>query len=931
MKPFSRCFLLAAVLTAATVTFAQSSEDALIAVLKSDAPQQQKADACIELARVGTKAAVAPLAALLGDEKLAHMARYGLETIPDPAADAALRAALGQLKGRLLVGAVQSVGVRRDAAAVEALTSLLGDSDGEVASAAAGALGMIGTPSAVVALKGALGKAPAAVADSLLRCAEAAPTPDQAVALYDALRAAPLPSNIRMAAFRGSILARGTAAGLPLLLEQVRSDDPALFSVALRTGLELPGAEVSRALAAELGKLPAAKQVCLMAVLGERGDAAVVPALLERVRGGTPEVRVAAIGTLARLGRAEAVPALAELAGADDAEVAKAAQAALVGFPGTDANTAIVALIGKPELKQRLLGVELIGRRRIVAAMPELLRLAGDADPKLSGASFKVLGDLAGVKELPALLGILQKTPALETAARAVAVLCARQSVYVPGAIIIRKAVYGALPEGPSKDVTAKVEALVKAGKADLEIANETFGDAAPGKVKKFQVEYAVNGVARKAAANEGGLIHLDLGAGSIPPAVIEPLLAAYAQAQGAPKLALLRLLCSSGGDQALGIVRAAAGGADAELKEAAQRALCDWPSAEVLPDLEKVIQSEANPKMKILALRGYIRLVPAQEVPAAKKLAALKQAFGWAGRDEERKQVLASLGTAPTPEALAFAATCLDRAGLKDEACQAAVTVAENLASAQSGAVAEIMEKAVKISGNETLVKRAQACLEAARKAEAEKQAAGDETGFKSMFNGKDLSEWEASGATWWTAANGVLTGESTAANPLTSNHHLIWKGGTPGDFELRADFRLSKSANSGIQLRTEAVPNRDTGYQADMNGGGNFVGFLYHPKMHLIGGRGEKVTLATDGKKEEVRFADSAELQKLYKIEDWNSYRIICRGPAITLYVNGVLMCQFADYRPDTPRKGAITLQIHKGAPMKIEYRNLRIKELN
>ncbi len=64
---------------------------------------------------------MAPLAALLGDEKLAHMARYGLEPIPDPAVDDALRDALGKLKGRPLVGVIGSIGVRRDTKAVEPL------------------------------------------------------------------------------------------------------------------------------------------------------------------------------------------------------------------------------------------------------------------------------------------------------------------------------------------------------------------------------------------------------------------------------------------------------------------------------------------------------------------------------------------------------------------------------------------------------------------------------------------------------------------------------------------------------------------------------------------------------------------------------------------------------------------------------------------
>ena len=117
MNTFFKC-LTASVWAATLTVSAQSPEETLLAVLKSDAPQQQKADACIELGRVGTRAAVAPLAALLAEEKFSHMARYGLETIPDPAVDAALRAALERLNGRLLVGVIQSVGVRRDAAAV---------------------------------------------------------------------------------------------------------------------------------------------------------------------------------------------------------------------------------------------------------------------------------------------------------------------------------------------------------------------------------------------------------------------------------------------------------------------------------------------------------------------------------------------------------------------------------------------------------------------------------------------------------------------------------------------------------------------------------------------------------------------------------------------------------------------------------------------
>ena len=93
--------------------------DKLIAVVQSDAPHKEKADACRQLGVIGTKDAIAPLAAMLGDEKLSHMARYALEPMPDPAVDDVLRDALARLKGRPLVGVIGSLGVRRDENAVE--------------------------------------------------------------------------------------------------------------------------------------------------------------------------------------------------------------------------------------------------------------------------------------------------------------------------------------------------------------------------------------------------------------------------------------------------------------------------------------------------------------------------------------------------------------------------------------------------------------------------------------------------------------------------------------------------------------------------------------------------------------------------------------------------------------------------------------------
>ena len=100
---------------------ADSKERQLLAVLESNAPRAEKAITCKHLAVHGTKDAVPALAALLPDEQLTSWARIALEAIPDPAAAAALRRALGELKGRVLVGVINSIGVRRDAEAVDGL------------------------------------------------------------------------------------------------------------------------------------------------------------------------------------------------------------------------------------------------------------------------------------------------------------------------------------------------------------------------------------------------------------------------------------------------------------------------------------------------------------------------------------------------------------------------------------------------------------------------------------------------------------------------------------------------------------------------------------------------------------------------------------------------------------------------------------------
>jgi len=120
----------------------------LAALLASDATKDAKAFACEQLSLVGRAPCVPAVAALLTDADLAHMARFALERIPGEAAAAALRDALGKVKGRTLIGVIHSAARRRDSKAVATMHKLLGSAEEQVVKAALAALGQMGTPQA---------------------------------------------------------------------------------------------------------------------------------------------------------------------------------------------------------------------------------------------------------------------------------------------------------------------------------------------------------------------------------------------------------------------------------------------------------------------------------------------------------------------------------------------------------------------------------------------------------------------------------------------------------------------------------------------------------------------------------------------------------------------------------------------------------------
>jgi hypothetical protein len=207
-------------------------------------------------------------------------------------------------------------------------------------------------------------------------------------------------------------------------------------------------------------------------------------------------------------------------------------------------------------------------------------------------------------------------------------------------------------------------------------------------------------------------------------------------------------------------------------------------------------------------------------------------------------------------------------------------------------------------------------------------------EDGFTLIFNGKDLTGWEGEPG-YWSVEDGALTGQTTKEHPLDHPSYIFWRGGKPADFEIRATYRfVGDHGNSGINFRSQQLPNWDVkGYQADMETGPNYTGILYECNQRAImTQRGQKVVIDEKGKREVTTLAPSAELQKHIKPNDWNEYVVIARGPEIVLQVNGVVMSHVIDReKGKAAADGVITLQLHPGRPMKVQFKNIRIKYLH
>lgn len=214
-----------------------------------------------------------------------------------------------------------------------------------------------------------------------------------------------------------------------------------------------------------------------------------------------------------------------------------------------------------------------------------------------------------------------------------------------------------------------------------------------------------------------------------------------------------------------------------------------------------------------------------------------------------------------------------------------------------------------------------------------------GDEPGFVSMFDGKSLDGWEGD-PKYWRVADGVMTGEITPETIIKSNTFIIWRGGSPANFELKVDYRITSAGNSGINYRSVVVPDKVTpsnrfamrGYQCDIDGQNRYTGNNYEEKGRLFLAERGEITRVT-GTAVPTVLSSVGENKALAALitPDWNSIYLIIRGHILMHTINGRLMSMtIDDDAAGRKMDGLIGVQVHVGPPMKVEYRNWRIKHL-
>ncbi len=370
---------------------------------------------CRQLVMIGTEAAVPALAKLLTDPESSHVARYALARIPGAKADAALLEALGKADDKLKIGMVNSLGDRGCREAVDKIARAASAvANEELAVATLAALGRIDSEAAIRRSRKLAAACPPklkpAAYDAYLECAARMlkqGKAEAALAIYRQLYAPEEPTLCRVAALNGLVAAQKDQS-ISLVIAALGDKDAEVRRVAVPALRNVPGANATQAIVAELSRQGEGVHAQLLGVLADRGDPAALSAVVKATEAAPPAVRVAALDALAALGDASVVPLLAQRAAeAQEASEQQAARNSLNLLRADGTNAAIAKQLAADKPGVRAEAAKALAARSAVDQVGSLLGAAEDKEPAVAAEVFKAIRVIAKAEHVPALVKLL--------------------------------------------------------------------------------------------------------------------------------------------------------------------------------------------------------------------------------------------------------------------------------------------------------------------------------------------------------------------------------------------------------------------------------------------------------------------------------------------------------------------------------------------
>jgi type 1 glutamine amidotransferase/HEAT repeat protein len=462
----------------------------------------------------------------------------------------------------------------------------------------------------------------------------------------------------------------------------------------------------------------------------EAGKAKKAAAIFERfyAEGESVPVRQGALAGLAAIGGPRGLDVVKEALAGDDAAMNHAALRHVRLIQAEGATETFAGMLKDLPNERQALLLEALADRGDAAALPAATEAAQSNDPTVRIAALRALAPLGDVGTVELLARTAAKTEDAERdAARASLDRLRGGAVDSQLLKVLRQA-------REERNLNLGLEAIRSLGERNakaavptlLTVAEESVPEARKESMKTLALladrqqmpkilEILVgadDADQRKAAEDAVVAVARRIGEGEKP---AREALAAYSAVSSAgARASLLRVLGRIGDNDALDALRGAVKDADADVRDAAIRALADWPNAAPLADLAEIARLTDQQTHQALALRGYLRMVSLpSERPPSETLEMLKQGMKIAKRPDEQKLALNGLGQVRTVAALEFAAQHFAKPDLQAEAIQAALTIADETQKSEAEATKKTLEKALAAARDEELRKKVQSVLE--------------------------------------------------------------------------------------------------------------------------------------------------------------------------------------------------------------------------